>query len=658
MDNLPLGLSREIPVVQLLEKAGSAVARMALLDEFSAGDAELLTEGRFRDDNVSVPVEILFIVDPVTGNYRSRPKLDRLVLGSLNELYPTAASELATRLVSRFIGPEGLSAGQLLDWMLRNRWHHLQRAAISALAAFSPYELAEVCQNIASRPRAAVERGLLAPYGTTAERWQRALRRGKSTTAAQYLRFDPLDALASLSQFSDSPDIGKVGKESRGFRREVGSYRDGYLPQAFELLSRKSSGRLAHQIHSRPSGFPWASDTPETSGTVTSLDNDVDPIIKLIGDSTAVAESTRQLLSLVLQDRGPGMITETINISVGAGDCHRRASISVTESARVNGMLYSYLGALPGSVGSNLPLTVREVNGEKLIVGGGAVVSRYREEVSIALSRLQVSHEASPISASDWGRLERSLREPWRFISSSRDYIDLEVADAEWMEPLRATIDSREVWPFRGASPRTILLEGFRSGEDDHYSAAARVVDGYRIRALELRSVPRSVGAPAIERPSRIRLYADWRPGNYGLLVAIVLVAATALASVASFANYISFSEYDVVYVASLTASFSAPLIAVLASSAFRPSNNSSNIKTLLSRLGGVVVLTLVLIALTLLSDFSSVVRFVMVVTDVVVALGLVLSLGLSLWTRAGAIMQVLRQYRGALEASGRQEVR
>lgn len=647
------------PAEELLLILGASVSRLALLDSFTINEAVRLSDQQFVNEDSQFFIRMAFLQNPVTGRYSLRPEWEARLLDKLVLVHPQAATDMADRLISRVIGAEVLDSSLLLNWMLHYRWKSTVRAAVAGVAAYSPFEITGGLQELfADESGVSPLRGLVSPYSVTAGRWLHALTSAERGSVAD---FSMLRAL----EYATSAEGSLVNRKSLHLqlpsRLEFG---DGYLPIRAQLHLAKSSSRQGISIGSRS--------YPAIGG-----DADADPFASGLraltarrrtgpGGSTAehdasslrleVSESSYELLHLVMAERGPTQITETINLDSSTQAAERVSSISTSSSALVEGILFVYLGALPSTIGNALPIAVRALDGDRLVSGAGSIVSTYLKEMTAALAEISDDSNGG-LSASDWARIDRSIREPWRFVQTARAYVDLSAIEVSWTEQVRSIGQKREAWPFQGMTGDTCILEGFRHGRDDNYTAKVSSVDSRVITAIELDTVPRPRDTRALERPSRLVVHSSWSTSSLVFLTLVVLASVASLFGLAAAAVSGRLMNVNTDYISFTLSAFSTivgPIVAYLAASSF--SRKGTQVNGLVRRVATVFLLWVALAIGTVFSGSDIYAATSFAVLDLLAGTYLLCAAGFSITSRLRRSAHVSRsiQFRSDLSEAAR----
>ncbi|WCN80920.1 hypothetical protein [Micromonospora sp. LH3U1] len=614
---------------------GSPISRLLILEKFSPGEAHAYSGGRFTSEAFGPLTDIAFTRDPVSGDFYTRPELEPVLLSTLSDVYPSAAPELGELLITRQIGYEVLDSNDLLSWMLRNRGHPIARSSVAAAAAFTPREVEGIFHSLRHlNPGAYQVNMALSSYATAAKRWFDILKPAAASNKDSY------GALIALMTYG----YPQVKRRTPSAPAPGLSTSDGFVPLAVQQGPKRSGSRNATTLVSQPetTGYFFGQRNllarpALTNGQRETSEGYQSPFFGLPG--VTLSESTVQLLKLVISDRGPSQVNETLELDVDSQLVRREAAIAISDTAMHEGVLFVYLGSLPSSIADALPISVSSLAGDRLIPGGGPVISRYRAEMTAALAKVaRYAVDAGGIlSASDWSRIDRSVREPWRFVSTSREYVDVSMVEVAWTEPLRPHTASRELWPFNGASKGSVPVEGFRNGSDDSYSVRISLSDMRSLKALELDSIPRPPRFPALTRPSRILAHVQWTTAAYLSLLTLVAVCAAALITLSLAMTNGGVSDFDystlslVVSLASVTTS---PFIAYLATVGHRKEAGLLRYRSVLVRAAAVVGITLLFSAASLLSGSHSEIGYAVTGGNIIVAGYLLFSAIISLILR------------------------
>ncbi|WBB54344.1 hypothetical protein [Verrucosispora sp. WMMD573] len=628
----------DFPVEDFLIMLGSPISRLLLIERFSKGDASIYSDGRFTPEVYESLASIAFARDPISGDFYARPELEPLLLATLVRVYPSAAPELAERLITRQIGHEVLDSTDFISWMIRHRWHPLACASVAAAAAFAPHEVDGIIYGLRRGDHGTDRANLaLTSYATAAQRWAAALEPPRNKTGYTYF------TLNALINFERLP----IERRFSPPRTPKFSETDGFVPLAIQQGPKRSGARNTTTLVTQPqtAGYvlnqrnPLARPALPNGWSEAPRDYQV-PIFGL--PEIALSESTLQLLQLVIAERGPSQVNERLELDVDSQLVHREAAIAISDTAASDHVLFVYLGSLPSSIADALPITVTSLAGDRLIPGGGPIISRYRAEMATALAQV-TDHAIGTgaggivISASDWSRIDRSIREPWRFVSTSREYVDVSMVEVKWTEPLGPHTTSRELWPFNGASRGIVPIEGFRNGSDDSYSVKISLSDMRSLKVLELDSIPRPSSLPALTRPSRIRAYVQWSTAAYLSLFTFVTVCAAALIALSltvATGGVSSFDYSTLSLIVSLTSVTTSPFIAYLATVGNRKESGLLRYRSALVRAAAVAGITLLSSAASLLSDSHYVAEYAAATVNLIVGGYLVLSAGLSIALR------------------------
>lgn len=586
------------PARRLVTALGPEVSRLLILQRFSATEAQMLSDDAFLNGLGDEAVHMAFVQDAVTEEYHVRPEFDSELIHAVGAIYPRIAAELAERIIPRVIGLEILDTQEFIQWMIRNRLHSIARSSVASLATFSPFELSGVTRQLARSRETLLLRRLLKPYGAATRRWFAAI--GDSASDLPF-SVGPESFVALVE--AESGRTPPFHHESRN-----SPYLDGFLPIAGE---------------SRPHGLPGGHgidirSTPALYGDQTDVGNVMDRLLRPAltaapgpdyrgtrGTPTFfLGDSSEDLLRLVLSDRGPTQTTERVDIELSRRLVTRNAEVGVTATAVIDGRLFAYLGTLPSSAGSAAPLDLRSIDGERLVSGGGPTISVYIREVSRLLGQLGESSDVNAISASDWARIRRSVRESWRFVSTSREYVDISVVSAQWQESLSDYAPDRLPWPFEGSAASQCTIEGFRHGNDDDYAISFTSSDAFTAETVELDAIPRPRDTPTLERPTRIRATLRWdRRGFSAILVAALVGSALSLvvgtASVSGEFQYVDYNQISLSL--SLFSTFVSPVAAYFVALATRREGGLLHYRNVTLRIAGILA---VLMATTLLSVF------------------------------------------------------
>lgn len=607
------------PAEKLLDHLGPSVARLILLKRFSQGDAVRFSDGQFEDVRLTRYIDVVFVEDPVTNEITVRPELDELCLRAMGASRSRAPEELARLLITTLVGDEVLEADEFLRWMLRQRFDPLVQATVVGMAACAALEIAPTVESLLSGsnllPGIA---STLLPYVVPARRWELAAYPSSGEYAGERM----------VEVFSQLPS--SLTARSRRARSVV-VLSDGVLPQTFKLTRpRRTQDTVQLALTPEPiAELPSSTHLVQLPGSGTGENT--------LTSKVTLSESTIDLLRLVMSNRGPAQVTDRIHINVSRRTVERMASVSITDMTTIGDTAFIHLGTLPRSLGNALK---REAlaEGEQLTWGGGPVVTRYLQEVTKLLTDLAARNPAAArISASDWYRVERSVREPWRFISTNRTYINLAVVELSWTTPLSDDdiARPREPWPFEGASMSRIIVEGFRCGSDDGYNVDVQCGDTSAIVSASIDSVTRSFDVPALERPSRIRTYLTWPVAVYLTVLAVVILCASVLLTVGfqgQRAAYLSYSDINITLsVASLV---TGPVVAYLTASQFKKERNRIPYLRQSVSAAGVVALTVVLTFATLLAPRYMMLRDTLIIADLIAGCYLAIAVIFSLFSR------------------------
>jgi hypothetical protein len=484
-------------------------------------------------DAVGSLFEMLLDEDPLTRRLSIPSWLRALLLKDLLKVHPAVAEDVAERLIDGFMGPDVTGVADLLSWLVAYRSRALIRASLAGLIACSPFEAIPVVGEI---KRADAERPLISqllePYRRTARSWLEAYaavrpdaeverRRPRPDEWPSPLPWSGLEALTSHAvrirglAAADS-SMRQSGRVPLKVKRPDLSQRPGSQGSivAGEEIWNSSALEVFHEDGANRALLPLSITALAAPGS----------------DPRELTGSTRGLVSAVIEGRGRSMIVEQMTLDIGDQFVSREASIGVTRTVESDGLLFAHLGSLPSSIGRNLPATFRAVEGERLVAGVGPVISRYCDETSGLLRLAAEMSDAGDVpTASDWCRLSRSVREPWRFVSTGRAFVSLSEVRVAWRERARLTHRSRDLWPFNGSGGYYLQVEGFWHGEDDMYSVSVRALDGYRVEALEIESTPRRAGGAATDAHTAVGIHLSWSAGAYAMTVMVTLVTSLLL---------------------------------------------------------------------------------------------------------------------------------
>ncbi|MFJ5989320.1 hypothetical protein [Lentzea sp. NPDC092896] len=592
------------PADKLLDRLGPEVARLVLLRRFSYSNAVKYSEGHFTDERLTPYIDIVFAEDPVSTEFVVRPELDEIILHAMEETRSRAPHELARLLIASEVGEEVLEPDELLRWMLRRRLDPLTQATVSGMAAYAAQEIAPTVETLLHTadlgPGTA---SALLAYAQPARRWQLVAPDRDHPQSTSTTR--PLDVFAHLGEFLD--------RRPRRVRSII-FMRDGLLPQRFDL-ARPVRARDTLQLEMKPApviNIIPSLQTPQLTSGGNSRDRTLTSDVQL-------SQSTIELLELVISDRGHAQVTDRIRIRIADQMVERTASVSISGTKTVDDTAYVHLGTLPRSAGSALRREVT-VDGETMTWGGGAVVSLYVQEMTRLLADLAGRAPETPgIPASDWYRVERSVREPWRFISTRRTYAHFGVAEVSWTSQLSSAglQEARDLWPFSGASMSRVVVEGFRFGNDDGYNVDVECEDTNAIASASIDSVTRPSNMVALERPSRVRVYLTWPARAFRVMVAVSLACAVLLIATGAQGRYGGVSYADINVTLSLASLVTGPAVAYLTAAQFGRSARRIAYLKQIWRGAAVVIITAVLVLATSLSASSSEMRPVFALVDV-----------------------------------------
>lgn len=532
----------------LLEMLGSEVSRLALVDDFSFSEAVAISEGKFSLVYEQKLREMVFDEHPVTGNLFISSWLRKAMLRRLTAVFPRAPHELAELLLESNVGPEVCLAADMLPWLVAYRTSATVRATLAALAAYSPFEVHELLTVVRStNAEGSLLSRLLVPYSETARAWLLALSEDKakqSSPTKSLVRVDHwrpqwLDPtlVQGLQVLATGPDLSKRSVD-RGF---VGNGRlSPRLPLHLNLENGvEKAGPEATVVAGTTT---WAT---SRAGDAESLDlagfvyrptaTWVAPASDRRVHAPQISDSTRDLVKLIRTGRGRTVIIEKVSVDVGQRLLQRSASVGITDSAPVNDTLIVHLGSLPSSIGRNLPASFKAAEDERLVSGAGPTVSAYCEEISRLLRAISEQPDMDHLlPASEWSRLSRSIREPWRFISTARPFVNVSEVRVSWSE--RVTLERKfaNLWPFTGASGYSMEFDGFWHGDDDFYSVNLASADGYRVESLEIRGTPRLVGPEMADSPASVKAHLGWSAATFRSVLLTAIVSASILAGIAA----------------------------------------------------------------------------------------------------------------------------
>jgi hypothetical protein len=631
---------RKFPADELLTLLGGSISRLVLLDTFSREQATRLSDGQFLDDNLLFFIKLAFAKNPVTEQFYLRPGLEEEILRQLTIVHPQVAADLADRMISTVIGSEVLDAQALVNWMLQHRWRSTVRAAIAGIATYSPFELIGSIAELEDRATVTpLLSDLMCPFSTTARRWRRALEQNNETST-------DLRLLVALEHLSARTGESAVSARRSRAGQDV-ALRNGYLPVQAQIRPTRASSRRGINImsNSHSSGTAVKNNGLSAGLGLRSL---TDGREKSGTRQLSLSDSTRQLLQLVMTDRGPTQIIEATEIDFGAQLAQRTCTVSTSSSATVEGLLFVHLGSLPSSIGQSLPLTAQALGGDRLVSGAGPIVSRYLAEMTVAMSTL-ADEPDSWLSASDWSRIDRSIREPWRFVHTSLSYVDLSAVEVSWSEQLHQRKSGVEIWPFEGAAGSSCIIEGFRHGDDDNYTAKVSFADSREISAIELDAVPRPRDARALERPSRLIIHSTWSRPSLLVLLGLTLAAAIALFIMAGAAMVGQFLhiDYNVLsFALSAFTTVTSPVVAyITAASLSSERGHGTRRKNELTVRAGVVLLTaIVLITGTLFFSSIDSLNFLFSMLDILTGIYFIVATVYSLTVRKIQLRRILNE--------------
>ncbi|WP_206790256.1 hypothetical protein [Amycolatopsis sp. MtRt-6] len=598
----------EFPAGKLLDRLGPTLARLILLKRFSPTEAIRYSNGQFNDTRFARYIEMVFTQDPLTDDFYVRPELDASLLDAIANRFPRVPQDLTHLLLTERVGLEVLEPEEFLSWIVRERLSTVSQATVAGMAIYGELEIAPALRALmndtASRSSLATT---LSTYALPARRWLAAGRPRHSAGAANVLANLP-DSLAM-----------------RPRRRSDFMLDNGLEPQRWDFV-RPRRTRETVQLEMVP--LPTAG----LLGSSNSLQLP-SPESDRFTAGVALSESTVKLLQLVMGDRGQTHITDRLQFDISRQMVERTASVSIAATAIVDDTAFVHLGAAPRSVGNALTRTVT-VDNEPLTWGGGAIINRYLQEMTILLTE-QASRLSSgdALSASDWYRLERSVREPWRFLSTKRTFIHFGVAELSWTTKLKSDELTRsfDLWPFDGSSLNTVAAEGFRCGADDGYNVHVNCVDTSAIVSVSIDTVNRSPQIPALERPSRIRTFLVWPLAIYCIALLLTVVCGAILIATGISAEQASqLDNGDINVTLSILSLATGPVVAWLTAAQFNKHGSRVAYIRQYGRMGLVVIGTITLIVLTLIGSRHSIARELLSVVDIVVGVYLGVAAALS----------------------------
>lgn len=611
--------STDFPADKLLDRLGPEVGRLVLLRRFSHSDAVRYSDGRFDDERLARYVDIVFVEDPVSEEYIVRPELDGVLLHAMEAARSTAPRELARLLITTQVGEEVLEPDELLRWMVRRRLDPLTQATVGGMAAFAAREIAPTIEMLLDTAEAGLTTSTaLLPYTRPVRRWRIVT---SSHPDQDVFTEQALDVFTNL---------GRILEFRPRRMRSVIFLADGVLPEHFRM-TRPVRARDTLQLEMKPMpmvALGQSLQTPQltSAGPGETLRSDV-----------PLSESTIQLFKLVMSDRGQASITDRIRIKVSEEQIERAASVSISDTTTIGDTAYVHLGTLPRSVGSALRREVL-VDGEPMTWGGGQVISLYVQEMTRLLADLAGrTLETTGISASDWYRVERSVREPWRFISTKRTYVHFGVAEVNWTSLLsdEGLVHGRDLWPFGGASLSRVVVEGFRFGSDDGYNVDVQCEDTNAIRSASIDSVTRPADIVALERPSRVRVYLAWPDAAYRTVMMVALFCALVLIAIGAQGKRGGLDYADINITLSVVSLVTGPVVAYLTASQFdRTGGGRLPYLKQTWRCATMVILTAVLSLTTLLTAGSSDVRLVLAALDIAAGGYFALAVAVSIFLR------------------------
>lgn len=638
----PEAAPRGLDPTEVLRRLGPEVAKLLLLQRFTRWDAREYSGDSFDDDRFQLGIGIAFVQDPLTDEYKVRPQLEKALLTELKDLYPHAAGELAEHLLARTVGSEVLDPTDLVRWMVRSRLQHRARVSVACLATFSPYEIEGVSRWLQDSDRSLLLRRMLRPYAQTTLLW--------------------VDSVSRTTHDKRPREFIEVLLAESDVRRSSSAYPDGRLPVVHDRRVRGTPAEHGLAVQAKPEDLAQDDEGPDFVVKVRELTAvPADPIrgrrSRREAQHVRVSDSTFALIRLVMANRGPTQTAEKAQIDVGGRSAFREADIGVTTTASVDGRLFTYLGALPSSARLLPSLEIETIGGERLVPGGGPTISLFMREVKVVLLRAGVVDAPGPaVSASDWARLNRAVSEPWRFVSTAREYADMSLITVRWTEPLREWRSTTLPWPFNGAALSECSIEGFRHGTDDEYAMNLSCRDSFITETLEVDAVPRPREAPALERPTRVTAAVQWANRAYAivLLVAVVVATACLVLGVLGVNGTIDDVGYsDTLVPLSLLSTIVTPAATYVAALASRRDSGPSRYRIVWSRVAGLLLIFLTSIVLSIVSSVEGTAVLLVAVFNLLVGLFLVAGAVLSGYSRYVRPREVLRRIDTALYEAG-----
>jgi hypothetical protein len=360
-------------------------------------------------------------------------------------------------------------------------------------------------------------------------------------------------------------------------------------------------------------------------------------------------ESTEKILRLVTGDRGASQIIETMVVSIAEGVVYRKATVGLTSIAQIGDVTFAYLGALPTSIEDALPFSIKASGNPRLTLGHGPILSSYVDQITEMLSAaVEASLSGAPlVPVSEWSRIDRSLKEPWRFISSSQKYGDIPQVEIEWLESLNVPRQAWAPWPFNATISNEAKLQGFRHGDDDTYSLNVRFSGVSQCQAVTVRGALRPLEAPAVSRETSVSVNYAWEPNAFvGLAVVSALLGGVLGASgVYSYLGLIPQLELQDLSIGLSVVSTTVATIVAFQGNRFperRTVPHHRSRKELYGRVASLLILTLPLL-LVVFGLGSSDFRFPFSALAIVVGGYLIISSCVSVWRRKFAFSGLLR---------------